>query len=61
MHVIVKIRIDIAFTISVVSRFANNLSLEYFHTVSQILRYLAKSQDRSITFGKKEELKLVGY
>ena len=61
MYAMVETRIDIAFAISMVSRFANNPSSEHFHAIDQILRYLAGSQDRGITFGGKEKLKLVGY
>ena len=61
MYAMVETRIDIAFATSMVSRFANNPSSEHFHAVDQILRYLAGSQDRGITFGGEEELNLVGY
>ena len=61
IYAIVEIRIDIAFLTSMVSKFANNASLEHFHAIDQILRYLAKSQDKGIIFKGEKELKLVGY
>lgn len=61
IYVMVKTRIDIAFTIFMVKRFAKNSSSEHFHTIDQILRWLTGSQDRGITFGEEEELKLVAY
>ena len=61
MYAMVKIRIDSAFAISMISKFANNPSLKHFHAINEILCYLAGSQDRGITFGKEEKLKLIGY
>ena len=42
-----------------VSRFLKNPGPEHFSAVNQILRYLAGSQDRGITFGGESELRLV--
>ncbi len=61
MYAMVETRIDITFTTSMVSRFAKNPSLEHFNAIDQILRYLAGSHERRITFGGEKELKLVGY
>lgn len=61
MYAIVETRIDIAFATSMVSRFAKNPSSEHFNAIDQILRYLAGSRGRGITFGGEKELKLVGY
>ncbi len=61
MYAMVETRIDIAFATSMVSRFAKNPSSEHFNAIDQILRYLAGSPDRGITFGGDEELKLIGY
>ena len=44
-----------------ISRFAKNLSFEYFNAINQILQYLARSCVSDITFGGEKELKLVGY
>ena len=43
-----------------ISWFAKNPSLEHFNAINQILRFLARSRERGITFEKKK-LKLVGY
>lgn len=57
----IETRINIAFATSMVSRFANNPSLKYFYAIDQILYYLTKSQDESIIFLGKKELKLIRY
>lgn len=57
----VETQIDIPFAILMVSRFAKNPGLDHFSAVDQILRYLASSQDRGITFGGEPILHLVGY
>ncbi len=51
MYAMVETYIDITSATSIVSRFAKNLSLEYFYTINQILCYLAGSQNRGIIFG----------
>lgn len=61
MYAMVETRIDIAFATSMVSRFAKNPSSEHFNAIDQILRYLARSPERGITFGGEKELKLIGY
>ena len=61
MYAMVETRIDIAFTISMVSRFAKNPSSEHFNAINQILQYFARSPERGITFGGEKELKLIGY
>lgn len=61
MYAIVEIRINIAFTTSMVSCFAKNPGPDHFNAVDQILRYLAGSQGRGIIFEREPELCLVGY
>ncbi len=61
MYAMVETRIDIALATSMVSRFAKNPGPDHFSAVDQILRYLAGSQDRGITFGGEPELRLLGY
>lgn len=61
MYAIIKSHIDIAFIIFMVSKFAKNPSLEYYHIIDQILHYLAGSQHKNIILGGEEELKLVRY
>ena len=61
MYAMVETQIDIAFATSMVSRFAKNPGPDHFSAVDQILRYLANSQDRGITFGGEPTLHLIGY
>ena len=61
MYAMVETRIDIAFATFMVSRFTKNPSSEHFNAIDQILRYLAVSPERGITFGREKELKLIGY
>lgn len=44
-----------------VSRFAKKPSLEYLNAINQILRYLAGSCGKKITFRGEKELRLVEY
>lgn len=61
MYAMVETQIDIAFATSIVSRFSKNPSSGYFNGIDQILQFFAKSSKMGITFGRDEELKLVGY
>ncbi len=61
MYTMVETRIDIAFATSMVSRFAKNPGPDHFSAMDQILRYLAGSLERGITFGGESELSLIGY
>ncbi len=61
MYAMVETQIDIAFATSMVSRFAKNPGPDYFSAVDQILRCLAGSPERDITFGGESELNLIGY
>lgn len=56
MFSMVETRPDIAFAVSVVSRFSKNLSHQHTEAVKTILRYLKESRDRGITYGGKENL-----
>ena len=49
------------FATSMVSWFVMNPILEHFNVIDQILRYLAESCERDITFKGEKERKLVGY
>ena len=44
-----------------ISYFAKNSGPDYFDAVDQILRYLAGSQNKDITFEKKPEFCLIRY
>lgn len=52
----VKIQIDIIFSMSMVSYFAKNPKPNYFNIVNQSLKYLASSQNKGITFEGEPEL-----
>lgn len=43
IYAIIKININILFTILMISYFSKNLELKYFGEVNQILKYLAKN------------------
>lgn len=61
IYVIVERRNNIIFTTLIVNCFSKNLGPEYFSAVNQILKYLAKSENKSITFEKKSKLLLISY
>ena len=52
MFSIVEIRHDIAFTTSIASRYAKNLSHLHIKAVKRILKYLKGSKDRGIIYGR---------
>ena len=55
IYAMVENQIDIAFAISMISRFVKNPSSKYFNIIDQILQYLAGNPERGIIFrGKKE-------
>lgn len=53
MYIMVKTCINLAFAIFMVSNFTKNSSFKHFHTIDQILHYLTKSQDKSISLREK--------
>ncbi len=57
----VETQIDIAFVTSMISCFVKNPGLDHFNTVNQILRYLASSLKKGITFRGESELNLIRY
>ncbi len=63
MFLMVKTKPDIAFTTSVVSRFANNPSRQYPEAVNTIIQYFKATRTRGITYGgeKKEDMIIKGY
>ena len=50
MYAMIIIQSDIAFALSIVSRYCKNLDFIYIAIVSQILQYIKDSLDISITF-----------
>lgn len=57
----VETQVDITFAISMVSHFTQNLKLDHFNTIDQILRYLANGQNKNFIFKKKPIFYLFGY
>lgn len=55
MFCMVETRPEIAFPISVISRFAKNLSRQYIEAVKKIMRYLKATTLVEITYGRKED------
>ena len=53
-------RPDIAYAISVISRFQSNLSLEHWVAVKAILKYLRRTKDLVLTYGGGD-LQLTGF
>lgn len=54
-------RPDIAFPISVVSRFMHNPTKHHFGAVKRILRYVARTTDFGIWYSKKSDFRLFGF
>lgn len=57
----VKTRPDIAFSISVASRFAKNPSHQHTGAVKKILKYLKGTKMQGIVYGGEDDLKILGY
>lgn len=49
------------FIMSIVSRFEKNLELDHFSAIVQILRYLAGSLEKNITFKRESKFNLIRY
>lgn len=60
MFSIVETRPDIAFAISVASRFFKNPSHQHVKVVKTIFRLLKDTRDNGTTYGKEEELLIKG-
>ena len=54
-------RPDLAFTLSMVSRFMHTPSEEYMNAVIRILRYVKSSPGKGIMFTKGDTLNIEGY
>lgn len=46
---------------SIIYQFAKNSETDYFNIVDQILKYLASSLEKNITFGRESKLNLIKY
>ena len=52
MYAILCTRLDIAYTISVTSRFHSNPGLEHWVAVKAILKFLRRNKDLVLTYGR---------
>lgn len=61
MYLMVETRPDVAYAVSVVSRFMTNPNSEHMTAVKRIFRYLQGTADLSITYGAAEAPEIVGF
>ena len=58
MYAMLCTRLDIAFAVSVTSRFQSNPGLEHWMVVKAILKYLRRTRDLVLTYGVGDLLKV---
>jgi hypothetical protein len=51
MYAMLGTRLDLAFTVSTLSKYCINLSPQYAQAIQRVFRYLKKTLDYGITFG----------
>uniref|UniRef100_A0AAV1VN67 Polyprotein n=1 Tax=Peronospora matthiolae TaxID=2874970 RepID=A0AAV1VN67_9STRA len=61
MHLMTATRPDIAFAVSYVSRFMENLQVEHWMAVKRILRYLQGTKSDGICFKSDDKIDFCGY
>uniref|UniRef100_A0AAV1UYB6 Polyprotein n=1 Tax=Peronospora matthiolae TaxID=2874970 RepID=A0AAV1UYB6_9STRA len=61
MHLMTATRPDIAFAVSYVSRFMENLQVEHWMAVERILRYLQGTKSHGIGFKSDDKVDFCGY
>ncbi|VFQ65604.1 unnamed protein product [Cuscuta campestris] len=61
MYAMVCTRLDVAFALSVTSRYQSNLGESHWTAVKSILKYFRRTKDAFLVYGGKEELSIVGY
>ena len=54
-------RPDVAYALSMVSKYQGNLGLAHWTAMKNILKYFEKTKDMILVFGGKYELKVSGY
>lgn len=59
MYTMVETRPDIAFAVSVLSRYASNPTDTHIAAAKRVLQYLKKTPELGITYGKGDNL--IGY
>ena len=60
MYAMLCTRLDIAFAVSVTSRYQSNLDKEHWIAVKNILKYLRRTKDLFLIFGEDSELRIEG-
>ncbi|VFQ80902.1 unnamed protein product [Cuscuta campestris] len=61
MYAMVCTRPDVAFALSVTSRYQSNPGESHWTVVKNILQYFRRTKDAFLVYGGKEELSIVGY
>ncbi|XP_049381220.1 uncharacterized mitochondrial protein AtMg00810-like [Solanum stenotomum] len=61
LNYLMHTRSDIAFSVSVLSRFLQSPTKQYFGVVKQVLRYVAGTTDFGIWYSKAPNSRLVGF
>ncbi|VFQ72990.1 unnamed protein product [Cuscuta campestris] len=61
MYAMVCTRPDVAFALSVTSRYQSNPGESHWTAVKNILKYFRRTKDAFLVYGGKEELSIVGY
>ncbi|XP_068319799.1 secreted RxLR effector protein 161-like [Pyrus communis] len=61
MYVMICTRPDIAYVVSITSRYQSNLRLEHWAAVKTILKYLKRTKDMFLIYGGATELRVEAY
>ncbi|VFQ86015.1 unnamed protein product [Cuscuta campestris] len=61
MYAMVCTRPDVAFALSVTSRYQSNPGESHWTALKNILKYFRRTKDAFLVYGGKEELSIVGY
>ena len=61
MYVMLCTRSDIVLAVSVTSKCQSNLNEEHWIAVKNILKYLRRTKDLFLIFGRDSEIKMEGY
>ncbi|KAM1772047.1 hypothetical protein ACFX11_046791 [Malus domestica] len=61
MYAMICTRPDIAYAVSITSRYQSNPGLEHWATVKTVLKYLRRTKDMFLVYGGASELRVEGY
>ena len=61
IYVMLCIRSDVAYALGIASRFQVNPGKDYWKAMKNILKYLRRTKDIFLIYGRGSELKLEGY